>query len=518
MRRMTGDIFHRFIACFLLFFTVMALQAEDGSVLDRKVRLPKSKDTIYRLLKQVSDQSGYLFVYDSQIIDNDKVMKIPKGEYTVRDAIYAITGNERLKILVVGNHILLQLPEEKETKIQIAEDKIIEQSNYFTLGGIIYDRISEEPLAYTSVGVNNTTIGTITNQDGEFRLILPDSLLNHSIKLTNVGYESQEIEISLLIDQHVRFSLAPKVIPLQEVIVRAVNPVDLLKEMLAKREQNYPSEPVYITAFYREGIDLKKKNIDLTEAVLKIYKTGYPQSVKYDQVKMVKMRRIKSKLDSDTIFTRIKSGINSCLMLDIVKELPDFLDPEGRGQSFVYTHTDITTIDGRRVNVISFEQKDYIKESLYKGQLFIDTYNQALIEARFELHPRYIEKATEQFIERINKDLKMTLERASYTVSYKRSEDGYDYINHIRGDLEFKVRKKRRLFSAPLHLWFEMVNCKMEKENVVGFPRNERISPLKIFSETKYEYDKNFWGNFNVIVPEDKLKELIINNLNEVAE
>jgi len=518
MEHTVENTFHRVIVWLLLLSVTIVLQADDGGVLNRKIHLPKSKDSVYKLLRQVSDKSGYLFVYDSQIIDNDKEVKIAKGEYTIREAIYAITGNNQLKISVIGNHILLQLPEQK--KMQVSRSVEIADTvttQYFTFGGVIYDRITDEPLAYSTIGVNNTTIGTISNQDGEFKLILPDSLRHSIVKFTHVGYESQEIEAELMDGQHIRFALEPRIIPLQEIVIRAVDPKQEINMMLDNRKNNYSSESTYQTTFYREGIDHKRKNIDVTEAVLKVYKTGYEGNVKSDQVKLIKMRRIKNAQESDTIFTKMKSGISSCLLLDIVKNLPEFLKPEEQGK-YDYVHTDITIMDGRRVNIISFSQKEYIHEPLFKGQLYIDAENLALVEARFELNPEYVENATKMYIERKHKDLKLTLQQVYYTVSYKSFNDSIYYINHIRGDLEFKVKRKRKLFSTPLHLWFEMVNCKVDTDDVNGFSRKERISTQNIFSDTKHVYDRDFWGHFNVILPEEKLKELIMKNLSEVSE
>jgi hypothetical protein len=61
-----------------------------------------------------------------------------------------------------------------------------------------------------------------------------------------------------------------------------------------------------------------------------------------------------------------------------------------------------------------------------------------------------------------------------------------------------------------------MVTCKIDTEGVKTFQRNERLSPDNIFAETKHSYDQNFWDNFNLILPEDRLLETMINNLNEV--
>jgi len=513
------NIVRRFLTLIVLLITVTTIQGEDGGVLDRKIKLTKNKGTVYELLKDVSDKSGYLFVYDSQIIDNDRKIKIKKGEYTLREAIYAITNNRKLIISVIDSHILLRIPEKnvEGPRIEYRDaDTIASGPKHFTIGGQLTDRLSNEPIVYGSVSINNTSIGTVSNQNGEFKLVVPDSLSRSIVKFSHIGYESQEITALSLSGQNFQLLLNPQIVPLQEIVIRVVDPKQAIRDMIEFRHRNNSQNPMYLTTFYREGIEYKKRNIDLTEGVLKVYKTGYESNVYLDQVKLIKMRRINNQQRSDTIFPKMKSGISSCLHLDVVKNLPDFVDV-GVGSLYTYTHTDITVVEDRRVNVISFEQKASIKEpSLYKGQLLIDAENSALLEAHFELDPRYIGRATNFFVEKKDSKLKLTLQQAKYVVSYKQGNDGMYYINHIRGDIHFRVKKKRHLFSNDLNFWFEMVTCKVENENVKGFSRKERLSSNKIFSETKYQYDRNFWENFNIILPEEPLEEFIINNLSEV--
>lgn len=67
------------------------------------------------------------------------------------------------------------------------------------------------------------------------------------------------------------------------------------------------------------------------------------------------------------------------------------------------------------------------------------------------------------------------MQELTYTISYKPWNGTY-YINHVRGDLHFKVKQKRQwLGSSSLHTWFEMVTCKIDTVGVTRFQRNERI-------------------------------------------
>ena len=63
---------HRFFIIFLsLLLITCDMRADGGDVLERIIRLPGTKGTVYSLLSKVSEQSGYLFVYDSKVVNND---------------------------------------------------------------------------------------------------------------------------------------------------------------------------------------------------------------------------------------------------------------------------------------------------------------------------------------------------------------------------------------------------------------------------------------------------------------
>jgi len=496
----------------LFALTALAIYAEDGNVFDRKVRIDNGEGTRYELLRRVADRTGYQFIYESGVINNDEQINIAQGEYTVRDAIYAITGTKLIEMKVIGNHIALsKLPEKQE--IIVSTPPVVDNTPRFhIITGTVFDLFSKEIISSATITLSNSSIGTITNRNGVFRLSVPDSLLNERVNISHVGYENKVFPISDGLFRELGLPLEPKIIPLQEVVIRVINPRQLIEKMLDERRSNYSSSPSYITAFYREGVEHKKKNVDFTEAVLKIYKTGYTRETALDQVKLMKMRKVLDRQERDTILTRVKSGIHSALQLDIIKYVPDFLSLN-LPSKYDFNHTDITVMNNRLVYVISFEQKKGNKEPLYRGNLYIDTENHALVEARFELHPEYVEKATNLFVQRKGRKFNLTLRKAAYTVSYRQGENGVYFINQVRGDVEFRVRRRRHLFSSTLKVWFEMVNCKVDTENVETIPRSERISTRTVFSETNHSYDAEFWGNFNVIVPEEELKEFIIKNL-----
>ncbi len=513
--------FFLYVICCLV-LAASTLQAQTATdPLMQTIKLPRINKTIYQLLDIVSEKSGYFFIYDSNLLNNEQKAYLPKGTYTIREAISRAINNDQLEIKIIEDHIMISAKiAESDSTINSSNTQVIHSSSnkHFIIEGVVLDKGIHQPLEAATIGIKGNSIGTISNANGEFRLTLPDSLSNDTISISHVGYLPVQLPCSMLSEKYTTIALDQQIIPIQEVIIRIINPLRLLRDVESKREENYIQQPFYITAFYREGIERKNEFIGLTEAVFKIYKSGYNSRFQSDHVKLLKMRKISNDLTKDTLITKMKSGINACLMLDLMNNMSDFLQPEEQSL-YNYTSTDLTLIEGRLAQVISFEQRSNISEPLYKGDIYIDSENHALLHIRFELNPLYIKKAVNMLVERKSKNINIIPQKVIYSVSYKSDNDRY-YVNHVRGDLYFKIKKKKQVFknTTTLHTWFEMVSGKIETNNVSRFSRKETVSTRTIFSETAFSYDTKFWDNFNFILPEEQLNEAISKIKSKIEE
>ncbi|MCL1938736.1 MAG: carboxypeptidase-like regulatory domain-containing protein [Candidatus Azobacteroides sp.] len=491
--------------------------AKAEEILDQEIQLPKTRETTYELLNRITDLTGFFFIYDSDVIRNEKKIKFSGGKHTLRQSIYLITQNQNIQIKVMGRHILLYKKEALPSSVSKSVPIINDSLTYVVAKAMVKDAQTQEPIPHVSASIAETGIGTITNQSGEFMLKIPLSDSTQYIQISHVGYNQQIIPVELFRNNPVDIYMQTKIIPLEEVIIGLVNPQKIIREMLNNKPINYQKDPVYFTAFYREGIEKKNTLISLTEAVFQIYKTGFESSAN-DQVKLLKMRKISNEDEHDSLIVKMRAGIDASLRLDIIKYIPDFLDLSNE-PPFIYTKIDMTVTDSSLAHVIAFEQKPGIAEPFYKGELYIDAENSALLAAHFEVDPRYIDKATDIFVLKKPKGVDIKPENASYYVYYKYWNGKY-YLNHIRGDVTFKMKKKNILFqpSKSIHIFFEMVVCKIDTCDVKRFPRKESISTRTVFSETKFHYDNRFWDDFNVILPEKELNEAITRISSKIEE
>jgi hypothetical protein len=97
-----------------------------------------------------------------------------------------------------------------------------------------------------------------------------------------------------------------------------------------------------------------------------------------------------------------------------------------------------------------------------------------------------------------------------YSVSYRKFNGRY-YLSHVRGDLLFTSKQKKKLFSTQFSVFFELAITGVNTKNVSRFDREELAPVHSIFSETITDYDAKFWGDQDFLKPEDNLVQALKN-------
>lgn len=122
----------------LLLSCHIGVQAQQTDVFAHEVRFSSSRGTVYEMLNRITEQTGFWFVYDSDLIDNEKKVTVPKGVYPLREAIVQITGNNTLEMKLIGRHILLYKEKAVPARVTVSE-KI---PSYLMIRGTVRDRES----------------------------------------------------------------------------------------------------------------------------------------------------------------------------------------------------------------------------------------------------------------------------------------------------------------------------------------------------------------------------------------
>ena len=91
-----------------------------------------------------------------------------------------------------------------------------------TADGIIKNAQTNEPIQYVNIGIVNRDKGTVSNENGEFTLEIPNEFINDTIKISSIGYESRIFianEFVKTLKENKNITLSEKVIELNEVVV-----------------------------------------------------------------------------------------------------------------------------------------------------------------------------------------------------------------------------------------------------------------------------------------------------------
>jgi hypothetical protein len=496
-----------YLGLIILFIATPFYTYAQNDILKERFSFENQRASLYDILNVISKKTGYYFIYDSKIVENDKRVKLDAKNEILERILNDILNDPSLKFRTLGKHILIYKDEKKSTVPSHTQVKTDTTTQWITVTGKVWDEQLQHPLPYVSVAIEGTSEGTVTNGDGVFLLKVRKAFESKQIAISHIGFKTYKLPIELTKDQKVDIYLKQNIISLQEVVIRRVDPLDIVNQALKNRKENYATHPVYLSTFYREGVQKNGKYLSYIEALLKIYKPSFDQSFSSDLTKEIKSRKITNTDNSDTLIMKIRGGISACLSLDIVRSMPDFLD-RAEMQKYRYSLSDIVTFESRNAYSIFFEQVGGVEDALFTGNLYIDTDSLAILGADFEINPKYIQKATDYLIEKRTNSHIVKPERYAYTVTYRKIGSTY-YLNHAQCNIQIKARKKGRLFSNSYSCFLEMATCDVETSNITKFSRQETIKPQTIYLDTPYTYDPNFWGEYNVIVPEEKISEAL---------
>ncbi len=382
------------------------------------------------------------------------------------------------------------------------------QESFKEYKGVIKDANTNVPLVYAGIGIDNSNIHTITNSEGEFLLKVPTQLQQSVVVVSFLGYKEKKIPLSNLSSQKNKILLEVATMELTSIEISNLpkDPKALVRSVLKKTDDNYFKDRTVMTAFYRETIKKRRKNVSLSEAVVNVYKQSYLDAKK-DVVELYKSRKKTDYSRLDTLALKLQGGPFNALYVDVMK-YPEYIFGNKSIDNYRFRFKEAKQIDDNMVYVVAFEQLPSIDYPLYYGDLFIDAKTLALTSATYSLNLENKKIVSDLFVKRKPKDVKVQPVETIYHVDY-REKDGKWYYGYSNVQLAFKVNWKSKLFNSVYKLTSEMAITDWEKstkERVV----KDRIRPnIVIADEASGFSDPEFWGEYNVIEPEKSIESAI---------
>ena len=383
------------------------------------------------------------------------------------------------------------------------------QTGFKEYQGKVIDGRTNKVIEAASLNINNTNISTITNSEGEFTLKVPNQYLDSKVVVTFLGYNTFVVPLSQLADNNYVVTLYEAVTKLSAVNIAAFkNAESLIRKVLSDKSKNVSEGSVFMTAFYRETIKRRNRNVSLTEAVVNILKQPN-LSKQRDAIQLWKARKSTDYKRLDTVSVKLQGGPFSTMFLDIMK-YPEYIFTDESIGSYNYVFDNPTTINNRTVYVVNFSPKANQLRVNYNGKLFIDVQTLALVSANYVLDVSDIKKTKNLLVKRKPSDVEVYPLEAIYKVDYKEKGDKW-YYSYSNLSLTFKVNKKRQLFNKVYTLSSEMaVTDWVENSTDKKIKNKDKLRPSVIITDAISGFsDPNFWGEYNLIEPDKSIESAI---------
>jgi hypothetical protein len=481
----------------------LRLAAQD-SLLYQTVSISDTICTIESAISIIEKQTGLSFSYNEGLIHKEDITSLRAENDSLINVLTKTFHYPYLRYSIVGKHLVLY----REFKTQSVNPLNRKDTvGYFEIKGRVFDMHNRNPVPFAGIYLFGKTVGIISNEDGEFVLKLNKSHIRDTLIISCVGYNPFKSEVVALINTSDDYYLTPNVISIQEVIIRKVSPFFILKSALTAIHENYSNEPAVLTSFYREMILKNNRYLMVSEAIIDTYKPGYTATLGTDRVKIIKGRKTEDVHSNDTLMIKLKAGLSTLLLLDVVDNLPDFITGKSDGD-YDYRLSDIVVDNGTDNYAIEFKPAPE-SSSIYAGRILIGIRDMAFKWIEFNVDPAKLDIAGDLYIIKKPSYVNVRLLSAKYKIGYRKTGGKY-YLNTIQCETEYRIKKRQQLAGSVYESKLEMAVTDIDTVSVDKFSFRDAARLNDFFTDQLGVYDETFWGEYNYITPDESLENAIV--------
>lgn len=364
------------------------------------------------------------------------------------------------------------------------------QQTYLT--GTVTDHSTQKVLAEVSLTVLHKQIGTVSNMEGKFMLLKNNIADADSILISCVGYQSVvERAGRFTSDQSQTIYLKPEVFVLDEVVIKPLSLVAILKEAIDSTEKLIKPEN-RLNAYYKEFAYLDQELFKFADAAV-----VYTVDNKNKKTK-VEMQVIESRIKKDSLTNenKWKSDIESLIKSD--KAMKSYYNLDYLSKLVNPKNTDKFNYKMETsgpVTKISVDPKPELKQYLPNAIIYFNTVSNRILKVKYGYisNLKYMPKVNLIF-------MAYSCEKDNITAIY--SEGPVPYLRYCRmeQDIRFKLGSKKGLLGSVA----EILASNSELSPVV-LTANPKVVPAVYKKYNIYnngnKFSPDFWLKYNTILP-----------------
>jgi TonB-linked SusC/RagA family outer membrane protein len=170
------------ITLFLLFATLIQVSAAGFA---QKVTFTKKDATLEQVFSQINKQTGYNVFWSPKLIKNSQKLDVNFIETPLEDALNNCLKGRYLTYSIDEKTIII-----KETEKYVLNNII---NNTIDVEGKVVDQ-KGQPLPGASIKLKGTSIGAVTDSNGQYRISAPDE--NAILIVSYIGFVTQEVAVN----------------------------------------------------------------------------------------------------------------------------------------------------------------------------------------------------------------------------------------------------------------------------------------------------------------------------------
>jgi hypothetical protein len=363
--------------------------------------------------------------------------------------------------------------------------------------GVLKDAVTKEPIIAASIGVQNSGIGTITNEEGVFQLSVPKSA---TVVISYLGYKPTYIPgFDFKDDQIILLEQSEEV--LEEVMVTKIPLPKIMEDIIIASKARF-NKPIVLHTYYREFVKVNGKHKKFSDGVLDYHASGGSKKTKSDLI--VKQNRAFSltstnEEDDDQITgtLNVQKGISNSYSFEFLES--NILKDKNL-VNYELTLKSRKNVDGRELYAIIIEPRKEIEKALFEGAVIYDPETKLIYDV--DLH---LAESHKQFPRTVSLlGLHVAFLETKFRAAYKMVNNNY-VLSYNNRHVKYKVWTKKE----------QEITESRSDLIVTDFEKDDLIYNKKAVYKKKYLYDKptsysgKFWQKNNAIVLTDEEEKVI---------
>lgn len=257
----------------------------------------------------------------------------------------------------------------------------ISQTKTYT--GSVKDITTMLPVELVSISADGSNIGTISNEEGLFRVTLPENL--KALTFSHLAYNLHVFTIDPT-KETLEIYLEPKSFVLDEIVISNI-PIDELLADLRKNSKKRMEKSLLLHTYYRELNNINGKYTTFADGMLDYYvkKTNGKSDVHVKQSRTFKINDAEmanKQQKAVSIGFDTQKGISSAYNFKILDEVLDKAD-------YDYELRNKTDNQGNSIHIVKIEPKEQVEKDLFEGTVTYDGKSKLILEIDLRKAPSH---------------------------------------------------------------------------------------------------------------------------------